>query len=280
MLLVQNSTRLYSTVLGFNQSNQGYNRRSLGPWSDESGIEDLPRAFWNPVVSAWTQLNRSNTQSATASISLSMVDATAMWDATNSEWAPIQRPAVHPIPSYHTEYSMIYQSSPTTYPSFEWQCPIASSENCPEVVAHLTLNNIPWSPFGGRVLYCRAEKTLEHCTLNFNIHLAYVVVICNFVKVVCMSLTLGRHHQPALITVGDAIESFLNRPDNTTSGLCLHSAASLYWIWQGKGYETTLQWRAVRREQAESSKSRIYVAQWRRWGHSATVLRWLGCLLL
>lgn len=139
---------------------------------------------------------------------------------------------------------------------------------------------IPWSPFGGQVLYCHAQRTPEHCTLNFSTHLAYVVVSFNLVKVVCMFFILWRHRKPALVTVGDAIKSFLNRPDITTSGLCLHSAASLYGKWQGNASEATLQWRAVKQEQAESSRFRKHVTRTRYWYHSVTVMRWLGCLVL
>ncbi len=46
-----------------------------------------------------------------------------------------------------------------------------------------------------------------------------------------MSLTYRTHKQWALITLGDAIESFLDRPDNFTSGLSIYSTDRIQLLW-------------------------------------------------
>ena len=131
--------------------------------------------------------------------------------------------------------------SPIIYPSYDWLCSksatnASSPEECIYSVRNAIATGDSWAPMGKQVLYCRAESTPELCTLSFNTHLAYIVLASNFVKALCMFITLRLHNEPALMTVGDAIESFLNRPDDTTCGLCLHSAATLHWKWQGKRF--------------------------------------------
>lgn len=271
LLLVENSTRLYSP----------------SPWSRSPSFitsQDylLDWGFWNPLVSAWTQIESDTIDSRPpeGSIILAIDHATAEWNKRTSNWNSYDSSRSARIPLYNFGKPYGYQSSPIVYPSFLWQCPVPTSANCTAVVKSMISNSTPWSPFGGQVLYCRAQKTPEQCTLNFSVHLAYLVVSFNIVKVVCMFRILWRHREPTLVTVGDAIKSFLNRQDITTSGLCLHSAASLYGKWQGNGSKTTLQWRAVQQEQAERSKFRRHVTRTRYWYHSVTVLRWLGCLIL
>lgn len=68
---------------------------------------------------------------------------------------------------------------------------------------------------------CLAEPATSPCALKYtrNVHLA--VIAANLVKVIAMGATLFLYRTPALVTVGDAIASFLETPDPTTQGLCL-----------------------------------------------------------
>lgn len=272
VFLVENSTGLHLPSLG------GPNFLNLQDY--DAGSPSW--GFWNGSISAWTQPGSGTFDSQTQqdSIILALDVATAEWNAMSLEWDHFEPSLPVWIPLYNIKRRYHYQSSPSTYSSFDWQCPLPTAANCTAVVKDMTLKGIPWTPFGGQVLYCHAQRTPEQCTLNFSAPLAYVVVSFNFVKVVCKFFILWRHREPALVTLGDAIKSFLNRPDKTTSGLCLHSAASLYGMWQGNGADTTLQWRAVKQEQAERSRFKRQVIRTRYWYHSVTVARWLGCLVL
>jgi hypothetical protein len=277
VLLIENSTRL----LFPSRSSPSFSNSQI--YTSQVYNEASPDwGFWNHLVSAWTQIESgtADPQPPEGAIILSIENATSEWNATTSNWESRKSSPPARIPLYNLGRPYDYQSSPIIYPSFNWRCPVPTSTNCTAVVKNMISNGTPWSPFGGQVLYCCAQRTPEQCTLNFSVHLAYVVVSFNIVKVVCMFLILWRHREPALVTLGDAIKSFLNRPDITTSGLCLHSAASLYGKWQGKGSEITLQWRAVKQEQVERSRFKRHVIRTRYWYHSVTVLRWLGCLIL
>ena len=66
------------------------------------------------------------------------------------------------------------------------------------------------------VRYCLAEPGSPACTISLSRVYLGVVLICNAIKLFCiLSTLLLKGHQP-LITIGDAIESFLVDPDPMT----------------------------------------------------------------
>lgn len=68
---------------------------------------------------------------------------------------------------------------------------------------------------------CLSQKLEERCQLLYNPPICVTIIACAIVKVVCMFLAarLDRE-EPPLLTVGDAVASFLTRPDPTTAGMC------------------------------------------------------------
>ncbi|KAB8213217.1 hypothetical protein BDV33DRAFT_210419 [Aspergillus novoparasiticus] len=78
------------------------------------------------------------------------------------------------------------------------------------------------------VLHCLSKKGEERCRLLFSPPIAITVILCNVVKVVCMALTsrVGRR-SGILLTVGDAVSSFLTCPDMTTKGRCMMGRADM-----------------------------------------------------
>ena len=71
------------------------------------------------------------------------------------------------------------------------------------------------------VQYCLSQQVEEHCKLQFSTNIMIAVIVCNFVKLSCMAWIAWKQDSEPIITVGDAIASFLDRPDPTTSGNCL-----------------------------------------------------------
>ncbi|KAL8901925.1 MAG: hypothetical protein Q9207_004966 [Kuettlingeria erythrocarpa] len=69
--------------------------------------------------------------------------------------------------------------------------------------------------------YCLSRRVEEHCRLQFSLSLLILVVICNSIKAACMILMAYRHDDKPLVTLGDAVASFLEDPDSTTQGNCL-----------------------------------------------------------
>ena len=74
---------------------------------------------------------------------------------------------------------------------------------------------------GTRIQYCLSQRVEEHCKLQFSLAIMIGVIICNLIKTICMSTIAWRQDPEPLVTLGDAITSFLDRPDVTTKGNCI-----------------------------------------------------------
>ncbi|RAL07797.1 uncharacterized protein BO97DRAFT_446566 [Aspergillus homomorphus CBS 101889] len=77
------------------------------------------------------------------------------------------------------------------------------------------------------VSHCLIKEEEQRCQLFFSPPIAIVVIICNITKVICMLLTARVKRTDLLLRVGDALASFLTRPDPTTLGRCLISRAEV-----------------------------------------------------
>ncbi|PWY89613.1 hypothetical protein BO94DRAFT_623599 [Aspergillus sclerotioniger CBS 115572] len=87
-------------------------------------------------------------------------------------------------------------------------------------VDHTTAQHIP-------VSHCLVKEEEQRCQLFFSPPIAIVVIICNILKVICMALTARVERTDLMLTVGDALASFLTRPDPATLGRCLLSHADM-----------------------------------------------------
>ncbi|KAL2787800.1 hypothetical protein BJX66DRAFT_340882 [Aspergillus keveii] len=69
---------------------------------------------------------------------------------------------------------------------------------------------------------CLILETEDRCKLVYNLPLCIVVIAAAAVKIAAMFLAarLGRKRTPPLLTVGDAVASFMTQPDATTRGRC------------------------------------------------------------
>ena len=80
-----------------------------------------------------------------------------------------------------------------------------------------------WAYDAQPISYCLSEPIPERCTLQYSMHILIVVVICNALKVLVMLFIFWKQETETLVTLGDAISSFLDNPDPTTAGQCLAS---------------------------------------------------------
>ncbi|KAK1148791.1 hypothetical protein N8T08_008676 [Aspergillus melleus] len=84
---------------------------------------------------------------------------------------------------------------------------------------------------------CLSMHVAERCQLVFIPSFAIVVIGCGVIKLACIALIAHRASTKKLLTVGDAIASFLTHPDHHTAGQCLTSKSD--WkvgspIWRGQ----------------------------------------------
>ncbi|KAL6719469.1 hypothetical protein ACLMJK_003709 [Lecanora helva] len=69
--------------------------------------------------------------------------------------------------------------------------------------------------------YCLSQPMEERCRLQFSVIIMSIVIFCNLVKATCMFLTFQYHQSQPLLTIGDAINSFLQQRDSTTENMCM-----------------------------------------------------------
>ncbi|TKA68236.1 hypothetical protein B0A55_10035 [Friedmanniomyces simplex] len=109
-------------------------------------------------------------------------------------------------------------------PPFNWICeddPTATLRNCD--IAKQQRNAKNWNVNGYRIDYCLSELSSGpgQCRLQFSTTILAVVIVMNICKCLAMVLTLLQNREVALVTVGDALASFLEKPDHLTEGRCM-----------------------------------------------------------
>lgn len=59
---------------------------------------------------------------------------------------------------------------------------------------------------------CVGTKVNQHCQVRFSVGLMIGVIICNVIKLICMCLVVWKADPRLLVTLGDALVSFLENP--------------------------------------------------------------------
>jgi hypothetical protein len=93
------------------------------------------------------------------------------------------------------------------------------------------LATLPMTIANKGVNYCLSQRVPDVCRLQFSLPIMLIVIFCNVVKLMCILLTLMRNESP-LIMMGDAISSFLQRPDPMTKGMgpvTIYDLRAGYW---------------------------------------------------
>ena len=111
------------------------------------------------------------------------------------------------------------------------------------------------------IQYCLSQKVDGHCTLQFSLLIIIIVIFCNITKLACMVMLLLCRQAKPLVTLGDAVESFLATPDVTTDHMCLTDKSGF----------SSKNWSATRTP---------YEPKQPRWFASASWKRWLTCNIL
>ena len=151
-----------------------------------------------------------------------------------------------------------------------WMCPkilhdrskCNPSEVPPRVASGLPwlIKKTPWQEL--EITGCKSEKVEEKCKVQFSLGIMIAVICCNLVKAAGMAMTVVRSQEPTLVTLGDAIDSFLSIPDPTTVGICFADRRFIEREWM-RGSRA-----------GPSSWKRKGV---RRWWTSASKTRWIIC---
>lgn len=71
--------------------------------------------------------------------------------------------------------------------------------------------------------HCLTVPMDESCQLVFSPPICLIVIGCNLIKLICTLLAARDGRKDVFLTIGDAVASYLARPDSTTEGSCLLS---------------------------------------------------------
>ncbi|PUU76462.1 hypothetical protein B9Z19DRAFT_990571 [Tuber borchii] len=135
-----------------------------------------------------------------------------------------------------------------------------------ELVSNVT-RGLPWKINRTRVGLieisgCKGERTAEKCKVQFSLGIMIAVICCNLVKACAMIMTVARSREPTLVTLGDAIDSFLRISDPTTMGICFADRQFIDGEWR-RGLGTgPRQWKQNGAQ---------------RWWTSVSKTRWITC---
>ena len=147
-----------------------------------------------------------------------------------------------------------------------WMCPPGDTESGPSCSFRLgpvRKDPASWSPMGTPIKYCLSERVPEQCTVQSSLPIVSVILVLNLAKAIMMFMIAFGVKESPLMTMGDAIASFLHRPDEYTKEMCLASRSDI----QMNGS----QW---------SKAAMLYNPRPRRLLDSASKARWRFCLLL
>ena len=112
---------------------------------------------------------------------------------------------------------------------------------------------------------CKSERTAEKCKVQFSLGIMIAVICCNIVKACGMVMAVVRSREPTLVTLGDAVDSFLRIPDPTTIGICFADRRFVKRAWRRR-------WRTDPRQWKQKGVQR--------WWTSVSVKRWIACNFL
>lgn len=88
-------------------------------------------------------------------------------------------------------------------------------------------NGTDWSVGFKSIDYCISETTTKACRVQFSLYMLVAVIACNAIKTACIFVTMWcrKAHKDEsdrpILTVGDAVASYLEIPDELTRGRCL-----------------------------------------------------------
>ena len=167
-----------------------------------------------------------------------------------------------------------------------WMCPkiLHSPTKCnPSEVPPRVASGLPWlikmTPWQElEITGCQSEKVEERCKVQFSLGIMIAVICCNLVKAGGMIMTVVRSREPTLVTLGDAIDSFLSIPDPTTVGICFADRRFIEREWMRGSRAGPRPWKrkGVQRWWASVSKRRWIVCSF----FSLMVIIIAGVLLL
>ncbi|KAK2763325.1 hypothetical protein FQN54_009961 [Arachnomyces sp. PD_36] len=127
---------------------------------------------------------------------------------------------------------------------------------------------------------CLSQRIEENCQLVFSPLICLIVIFCNVAKVICMFLAARDDRNEIFLTAGDAISSFLTRPDPATMGVGLLSRADIRK--KGSGWHRAAKVKGKKSFDGliPSKNTPNSLPQRLRWVQAASLRRWFALIMM
>jgi hypothetical protein len=83
-----------------------------------------------------------------------------------------------------------------------------------------------------------SEQQTERCKLQFSVNILIAVIVCNAIKCASMFWVIFQQRETTFVTAGDAIASWLEKPDESTANCCFQDSRTA--IHKPGGQQTTI----------------------------------------
>lgn len=127
------------------------------------------------------------------------------------------------VADYETQVAPVISLDASNPDPFSWICEQyhTNGASCGNWVSKVQSQIDDWQPFRKPVEYCMSERIDQHCRLEYSAPLMLVVVLIGLLKTATMLYIAFRIRDVPMLTIGDAVSSFLAVPDAKTKGMCL-----------------------------------------------------------
>ncbi|KAJ5113732.1 hypothetical protein N7456_002266 [Penicillium angulare] len=120
------------------------------------------------------------------------------------------------------------------------------------------------------IKYCLAEKAKQHCKLKYSFPLVMIVIAFNLVKTIILLFVWIEIQNAPILTIGDAIASFLRYPDSNSQGSCLISKEVV---------KSRLQYTPSAITSESNRRPKAFDSSRARWRMAASSSRWMFGIL-
>ncbi|KAJ5961043.1 uncharacterized protein N7479_008193 [Penicillium vulpinum] len=130
---------------------------------------------------------------------------------------------------------------------------------------------------------CLVIKSKERCQLLYSPPICIIIALTTFLKVIAMFLAarISRHRSAPLLTVGDAVASFMEKPDSTTEGICWLSNADVRrGAWKVPQKSEDPAGEPLARVGEREPKVYKRLSRRKRWMQASSLSRWITTLVL
>jgi hypothetical protein len=148
----------------------------------------------------------------------------------NSVWSATEAYAVFPKIEHDRGLMCSTETSTTwIYQQFTQDAGVCFAQDGNRFLPRLRANPSMWAPiFDVPVKQCFSESTGQKCNLNFSVALMIVVIVFNAMKALTVLVGISQLRNDPLLTVGDAVKSYLQTPDASSLNMCLASQAGIH----------------------------------------------------